>query len=640
MRRSHLPACICLSLAVLVAMTLPAVATDTASPPAHSGVSNGLALSRDGRSDYVIVLPRQASPVEQTAARELQEHLVQVTGATLPIVSADRAPADRPRIVLGDGRLTRQLLPGFRARDLRPDAIIIKTVDRDLVLAGHPRRGTLYAALTFLEDIVGVRWWTSTESHIPRRPTLSIPSLDVHYAPALVDRSTRYLQLSHGCFLPRDPITGEQRRRMGVFSARLRLNGHDHWAIPDEYGGPNTLLGWVHTFYDINPLLPPANYFEKHPEWYSLIDGQRTHHRAQLCLTNDEMRMELTRNALDRLRQASNPTMISISQNDNQGNCQCDNCQAVEKEEGSPAGLMIRFVNQVAEDIEKEYPEVLVETLAYVYTRKPPRFVRPRHNVVVRLCSIECDFGETLEKSVHNADFREDLEGWSRIAPQLYIWDYVTNFSNYLIPHPNLRVLAPNLRYFVRHGAIGVFEQGDSGTLTGDFIRLRAWLIAHLLWNPDSDENALIDEFLAGYYGPADVHLRAFLDLMSDTARQSGAKITCGTPNTESWLTLEAMNKATRLFQKALDAVHDDPVLYERVRRERLPLDLVWLRRYDEFRETAERKQCVFLGPDNASVACAEFIRLSKEHHVGEYRQNHAFSEYEQVLRKRFDVAE
>ena len=421
-------------------------------------------------------------------------HLAEVTGATLPIVSEDRAPADRPRIVLGDSRLTRKLLAEFNPDKLQPDAIVIRTVGSDLVLAGHPRRGTLYAVYTFLEDVVGVRWWTATERHLPRRPTLAIPRLDVTYAPKLIDRATRYLQLSDGCFVSHEGLDERTRREMGIFSARLRLNGHDHWSIPAEYGGPDTLLGWVHTFHEINPLLPPAKYFKAHPEWYSLIKGKRRHKYAQLCLTNDAMRKELTRNALERLRRTPNPTIISVSQNDWPGRCQCEKCRAIEEQEGSPAGLIIRFVNQVAEDIEKEFPDVLVETLAYRYTRRPPKHARPRHNVLVRLCSIECSFARPIETGERNARFREDLEGWSRIAPQLYIWDYVANFRALLIPHPNLHVLAPNLRYFIRNKAIGVFEQGDSGSRTGDFVRLRAWLLAHLLWNPDADENQLIDE--------------------------------------------------------------------------------------------------------------------------------------------------
>ena len=133
------------------------------------------------------------------------------------------------------------------------------------MLAGHPRRGTLYAVYTFLEDTVGIRWWTADETHIPKQPTLTVPPLDIAYAPKIADRATRYLQLSDGCFTDHSLVTEDEQRAMGIFSARMRLNGHDHYSIPDEYGGPNGLIGWVHTFYQINGLLPVADYFDEHP---------------------------------------------------------------------------------------------------------------------------------------------------------------------------------------------------------------------------------------------------------------------------------------------------------------------------------------------------------------------------------------
>ncbi len=362
---------------------------------AAASADQELTLSRDGRSEYVIVIPDQASSVERTAARELREHLAQVTGAALPIVSAGESPQDKPRIVLGDGAITRELLPGFDPAKLSPDAIVIKTVGRDLVLAGHPRRGTLYAVYTFLEDTVGIRWWTATESHIPKRPTLSVPRLDIAYAPKVADRATRYLQLSDGCFTDHSLVTEDEQRAMGIFSARLRLNGHDHYSIPDEYGGPNGLIGWVHTFYQINGLLPVEKYFDEHPDWYSLVKGERRKEHSQLCLTNAEMRTEMIRVVKERIRANPGATMISISQNDWHGYCECEPCKTLDEREGTHAGTLIHFINAVAEEVEKEFPGILIETLAYQYTRKPPQHVRPRHNVVIRLCSIECSFVET-----------------------------------------------------------------------------------------------------------------------------------------------------------------------------------------------------------------------------------------------------
>jgi len=598
-------------------------------PAAMTALGQELTLSRDGKSDYVIVVANEATPVERTASHELSDHLAKVTGAALPVVSEAEAPPGAPRVVVGDAPLTRKLLPGFDPARLAPDAIRIKTVGPDLVLTGHPRRGTLYAVYTFLEDTVGVRWWTQTEARIPHRPTLTVPPLDVAYAPKVADRATRYLELSDGCFTNHSLVTEDEQRAMGVFSARLRLNGHDHYTIPPEYGGPNGLIGWVHTFYQINGLLPVDKYFDEHPDWYSLIDGERRKKHSQLCLTHEEMRAEMVRVVKERIRANPGATMISISQNDWHGYCECDKCKAIDEREESHAGTLIHFINAVAEEVEKEFPDVLIETLAYHYTRKPPKHVRPRHNVVVRLCSIECSFVETLAEGAYEANvaFRDDLEAWARISPQLYIWDYVTNFRGYLLPHPNFHVLAPNLRYFVDHGAIGIFEQGDSGCRVGDFVRLRAWYLAHLLWNPDADEKQLFDEFMHGYYEAAAPFLIEYLDLVSDAGRRAGIPIRCYMNDTRAWLTVADLNRATTLFDQAAAAVADDPVLAERVRRERLPLDHVWLRRYDSLRRETRRTGVEFRGPDDPVAALAEFRELLEQHNVGEYRQGHRMPE-------------
>ena len=590
-----------------------------------AAATDGLTLARDGKSEYVIVVPDTLAPVEKTAADELRDHLASVTGATLPVVAEAAAPFGAPRVVVGHGPLTKELLPDLDVRKLAPDAIVIKTVGRDLVLVGHPRRGTLYAAYTFLEDTVGVRWWTLGEARIPRRRTLVIPQLDVTYAPRVPDRATRYLQLSDGCFTSHSTVTKQEQRDMGVFSVRLRLNGHDHYSIPTEYGGPNGLVGWVHTFYQINGLLPPRKYFEAHPKWYSLVKGKRTAQHGQLCLTNVDMRREMIRVVLERLRRNPGATIISVSQNDWRGNCECEKCRTIDEREGSPSGSLIHFVNAVAEEVEKEFPDVLVETLAYHYTQRAPKFVRPRRNVVVRLCSIKCSFAEPLADGERNRAFRQDLEDWGRISHQLYIWDYVTNFRGYLLPHPNYHVLAPNIRYFVDKGAVGIFEQGDSGCRVGDFVRYRAWLIAHLLWNPDADEKQLTLEFMTGYYGAAGPYLVQYLKLMSDAVRRSGIHLGCFRTSTSDWLRLDDMNRGMELFAQAAAAVAHDPVLSERVRRERLPLDHVWLRRYESLRRQARRVGGAFRGPDDPDKGLEDFVALVKRHRVGEIRQGKAF---------------
>ncbi len=564
-----------------------------------------LTFAAGGRTDYVIYLAPDAPPADVTAADELAGHLEAVTGASFAIV---REEPDGPAIRLGSAA-------GVEVDRLGHDGIVMRTSGRDLLLAGRPPRGTLYAVYTFLEELVGVRWWSSSEATIPRRERLVIGPLAVEYAPPLRVREAFYRDAQEG-----------------IYSARLKLNGHFH-RVPAEYGGHYSILGWCHTFYQ---LLPPDQYFAEHPEWYSERGGERSVDGGQLCLTNDAMREELTRRALEWIRREPEAGMISISQNDWHGACQCAACQAVVAEEGSESGPLIRFVNAVAEAIEAEYPDFLVETLAYQYTRSAPRVTHPRDNVVVRLCSIECSFSQPLETGEQNEPFARDMTAWSAVAPKLYVWNYVTNFAAALLPHPNLTALAPDIRSFVNHHTIGLFEQGDAYCLAGDFVRLRAWLLAHLMWDPTRDEQALLDEFLRGYYGAAAPHLRAYLDLREQAVRGAGYYLRCYHNDTAGWLDLAAMNRAEELFAAAQAAVADDEALSARVDRERLSLDLAWLTRYDALRREARAAGVPFGGPADPVAAVRDFLERCERYEVDHYGEGRPFAPYAEVLARRF----
>jgi len=519
-------------------------------------------IARDGKSAYVIVIGGDANDVAHRAARELQEYLRQVTGAELPVMSeSELAGGDAPQILVGRTKRTRQLLGDVDVQSLGADGIVLKTVGDDIILTGGRARGVLYAVNTFLEDAVGVRWWTSSESTIPKKPTLTIEPLDVTYVPKF-----RYREVFNAdvMYKPR-----------AEFAARMKLNGQ-HQSIPRELGGHYSLLGWCHTSFS---LVPPNEHFAKHPEWFAMLDGKRQT-GSQLCLTNREMQKELIARALDLARTSPDAGMISVSQNDTHGPCQCPDCAAVVKEEGSESGPWIRLCNSVAAEINKGFPDFLVETLAYQYTRKPPKKTKPSKNVLVRLCSIEANFAKPLSSDA-NKSFGDDLRGWKAIAPNLFIWNYVTNFADYLIPHPNMKPLAEDLRFFADHNVIGVFEQGDyANDRAGDFLPLRTWLLAKLLWDPAQDQARLQQEFLDGYYGPAAPHLAKYLALVNAPAARPSFRIGCYNTSSEH-LDDDALRDAAKLFDDAQVAVAGDATLARRVRRERVALDHVRLLRYD-----------------------------------------------------------
>ena len=348
--------------------------------------------------------------------------------------------------------------------------------------------------------------------------------------------------------------------------------------MPEKFGGGVGYADgyFVHTF---TKLLPPDRYFDEHPEYYSEIGGKRIREKTQLCLSNPDVLALVKQRVLEELRAQPNATLFSVSQDDNYNGCTCPKCRAVDEAEGSMAGSMSRFVNAVAEAVEVEFPHVVIDTLAYQYTRKPPKLTRPRHNVSVRLCSIECCFIHPLrtcrqdDPDAPNIDlsqpFAEDLIGWGKMCNRLYVWDYVTNFSHYWMPHPNFRVLADNVRFFAENGVKGVFEQGCAAQGGGEFTGLRSYILSRALWNPDLDEKLLMEEYLTGVYGQAGPVLMRYLDTVYQAANEAGRHLYCFNHPDKPWHTMELVKTCEKLFDEAERKADNDEILL-RVRRQRL----------------------------------------------------------------------
>jgi len=555
------------------------------------GHSDTLTIAENGMAKAVIVVAEDAPEPVQHAAAELADFLRQITGATFEMAHA--SVAGESCLLVGP-QAARLADVNFSTDGLGADGIVIHTVGDDLILAGGHPRGTLYAVYTFLEEHLGCRWWSSKVSTIPKKRTIAVDTLNVHYVPALEYRESFWYDAFDGDWAVRNKCNGNSER------------------LDVKRGGKHRYEGFVHTFY---PLIPPDKYFEEHPEWFSQIDGQRSHKRAQLCLTNEQMRAELVKNLKERLRNNPSATIASVSQNDWHGNCQCSQCAAIEAEEGSPAGLMLRFVNVVAEEIEDEFPHVAISTLAYQYTRKPPKITKPRDNVIVRLCSIECSFSVPLSHE-RNSTFRDDIIGWSKICDRLYIWDYTTNFRHYIMPHPNLRVLGPNVKFFVDHRVKGIFEQGAYTTNGAEMAELRAWVLAELLWDPARDGQELVDEFIAGYYGPAGPHIREYLKITHDAVETTGDKLGCFSPHTAKFLSFETLDKGWKRLKAAEAAVQDDPELRFRVQVVQLPIIYAFMMRWDEMRDKCEGAGADWPMPESIEATFEQFKEVAKKKNI------------------------
>ena len=581
-----------------------------------------LRLAEDGKTRYVIVLAPDAAAVERNAARELASHLKKMSGAAFPIV-VPRKAGRKPRLIVGPGAVQATDAMKTPPSDLGDEGFIVWAMGEDLILTGGKgaARGTLYAVYTFLQDYLGCRWWTDSASAIPRAKTIEIPPVQKRFSPAFEYRETSYSN------------TYDRK-----WAARNKTNGRG--GLTPAWGGRHVYEGFVHTF---DGLVPPGEHFDEHPEWYPQIDGERVPH-GQLCLTNPELTAFATERVRERLRRNPEATITSVSQNDCGGACRCAECLAMDRREGSPSGALLRFVNAVAEGIEDEFPRVAVDTLAYQYTRRAPRHARPRRNVIVRLCSIECDFLHPLSHP-NNADFRRDIEDWARICDRLYVWDYVTNFAHYVQPYPNWYVLGENARFFAEHSVAGLFEQGNGQTPGGEMAELRAWVISKLMWEPARDAEELIAEFLRGYYGRAAPHVDAYMRCVHGeamatesypgstaiqnalartglaTVPKAGLFLDLNSPADAPYLSPDVLLEGLRHLEAAESAVRGDAALARRVRLAELPVQYVILLRWNEVRRHAARTRQEWLLADDrmkAFRAFAKVYRANRMTHLGE----------------------
>jgi len=529
------------------------------------------AIVESGKARCVLVQQAGAIEPEKAAIRELADTLRQITGAEFKAVSDPQEVSERA-IIVGPGAMAAGYFPDANLASMGGEELVMRVKGEKLLLAGGRPRGTLYAVSRFLQEQCGVRWWTPWATTLPAKRTLQVAELNVREKPAFEYRAPFWYSGFESIWKVHNCVNDS-------FSE-----------ISKDLGGCIKYKGHAHTFY---PLVPPEKYFTEHPEWYSLIKGKRTSQHAQLCLTNPKLRDFAVSRVKEWLRESPDAEIISVTQNDWAGWCECPECKAVDDAEGSHSGTMVAFVNYIAEKIESELPNVAVDTFAYQYTRKPPKTIRPRKNVIVRLCSIECNFREPLDHS-SNAAFMADIEGWSKICSRLYIWDYTTDFSGYIHPHPNWFTLGPNVRLFQRYGVKGIFEQGAYQGYGAEMAELRAWVLAQLLWNPEQDDKALIKEFLEGYNGTAAATpIYNYLQLMHEASK--GVSLRCFlSKENQPYLNFSKLSKAERYWQQAEEAVREDSERLLRVRMGHLPVRCAFLRSWSRLRkECAEQKRHV-----------------------------------------------
>jgi len=500
-----------------------------------AGLKDGLLgrqISGDNMIDYEIIIPSRAGLIEKEAALALQQYLSKLSKKSIPIVSEGESKVING-IYLGETDFA-------KARQINsskiPEAGFIRKIEGDnFIIVGGAKRGLLFGIFDLLEEL-GFRKYSPEPADGPRDNSPLPPKRDKLVEPKIKYRTTSYSQMA------------DQE-----YSDWHKLSSRDDWGL------------FVHTF---NTLVPQQEYARSHPEYYSLIDGVRRP-GTQLCLSNPEVLRLLVASLKNKIKEKPNSSYWSVSQDDNDRYCQCDGCKALNEKYGNvPSGSIIYFVNQVA----REIPDKIISTLAYWYSRKAPKNLPIEPNVNIMLCNIE----SSRQAPVYITDpaFSQDLKDWGALSKDIIIWDYNIQFTNYISPFPNLYTLKPNIKFYTDNRVNALFMQANNEA-AAEMALLRSYLISKLMWNPDADDKAIINEFLSGYFVAAAPFIRQYIDSMQNSLVKSGMVLSIfGDPihAKNTYLSAEMMQEYKQLFDKAEKAVAAHPELLRRVKVARLPI--------------------------------------------------------------------
>ena len=460
-------------------------------------VENGAALGE-------VVVARDATAAEKSAAAELIRYVQKSTGAELPI--RPQRTGGRAVLVIGASAAPEHVRA--KLAPMAGDGYIVESSDDTIVLAGNGRNGTHFAVYEFLERFAGVRWlWPGELGEVvPRKESLRVESVSLTKEPAFLWRD---LGPGGSLWGPHDRWTKE--RDLGISTAhqaRMRL-----WERRNRFGGERIYGG--HAFGDI---LPPQVWGPKHPEYFALVKGRRDwenfngKHRCQLCTSNPDVVQKVVEYCQDLLNTHPELDGVSISPNDGRGFCECDNCTRLDTgemrtERVDPGQLrpaqtpiitdrMVHFGNQVAEAVARTHPDKKIMFYAYSQFHEPPVNVKARANLLMLYTVNSAGFWNlpAREKAF------EELAGWASAAPVFGVYEYHTQ-SNF----PDMPRLIPDLiqlelKELQRLGSRYFHTQAGNGFAVNG---LNFYVLGRLLWDPSADVKAIQADYVQQAFGPA-----------------------------------------------------------------------------------------------------------------------------------------
>ncbi len=510
-------------------------------------------LVSGGTAECRLYVGGREPEAEYFAALELAKYVKKMTGVMLDPIFNDANPATKASLIIigTHNALAPRLASDLEKLQLGEDGFLIRTAGKHLLLCGGSPRGTLYGVYYLLRQF-GCRWYADDTEAVPHKQDLVLP-----HAVNVVERPRfKYREV----FCP-------EGGRDGDFAARSALNGQ---------------LG--HRL-ETRPLQPRHGYGVPHIEGYNIglksaFAPETQREAIAACRAALEKHLGERKDAL---------AYVKISHIDGGAHATGGRDGEFSAEGGSDSAPLMYLANVVAKALKQEYPNVVVLGEAYLWSLPPCNNVKFEPNAGVSFAPIEANWAQPLN-GPNNERLFKYLEGWCKQTQHVVCWLYITNFSGYLQPLPNLYPMAETLRALGKLPQVeGVFLQDSYSTEGGSFAPLHTWLFSKLLWNPEQDARGLVKEFYQGYYGPAWQAIDEYIEALHASEQAHPSRILTKASADLPYLNAPFRARADQLLDRAEAEVKDEPLYLAHVKRARLGID--WVSLLNGAKLAAEAKQ-------------------------------------------------
>lgn len=275
-----------------------------------------------------------------------------------------------------------------------------------------------------------------------------------------------------------------------VFEYRgLYSHENNEPAFRDRYGANNVDCDWDLWGHSMKKIAAGAP-----DEVYARVDGEM--HKEQYCFSSEKLYEMTTSYILDQFGEGTDKysARICIMPQDNKVACTCSQCA----KKGNSTGNATPAVTDMLRRLAKRFPLHHFYTSAYNSTLQVPAKPLPR-NVGVWVSASRFQLRVNLNQAKGYDEMRQQLTAWKKVTPNIYVWDYVRNFNDYLTPFPCLHVMQSRFRFYHEMGVKGIFLNG-SGYDYSSFDDVQSAVLAQLMKDPDTDVDKAVKRYFDEQY--------------------------------------------------------------------------------------------------------------------------------------------